>query len=275
MHDDESGMHDVNGASISYEVAGSGSVIVLIHAGITDCRMWDAQLSPFAEGHRVLRYDMRGFGASSLPAGDYAHHDDLRVLLDALGIDRAAVIGASYGGDVALAFALEVPARVDALVLVNTLAGTTGRSPALRAGWAEMEGALDAGRIDDALEVELRMWVDGPHRAPGDVDGALRDRVRNMDSALLRRQMQETGAIEAELDPPALDRLEEVTAPTLVIAGTLDLPDALASAEALAARIPNARRVSIEGAAHLPSMEHPDEFNRIVLEFLRDTVAAR
>lgn len=259
---------DINGALLHVTVTGEGAPILLIHSGITDSRMWEPQLESFAAGHRVVTYDLRGFGQSTIPASDYAHHEDLRALLDALDIDSATLVGASFGGDVVLAFAVEYPERVQALVLVDTLAGVTEPSPELRSGWRAVEDALESGSFDDAVELELRMWVDGPHRSAGDVDWDVRERVREMDAALLRRAGEQDAATERELDPPTLERLGTIAVPALVVVGVLDGLDALASADVLVAGIPGARRLDILGTAHLPSMECPDVFNPAVLAFI-------
>ncbi|MDQ3654620.1 MAG: alpha/beta hydrolase [Chloroflexota bacterium] len=257
---------DINGALLHVTVAGEGAPIVLVHSGITDSGMWDAQLAPFA-AHRVVTHDLRGFGRSTIPAAEYAHHEDLRSLLDAVDV---AFVGASFGGDVVLAFAVQYPERVEALVLVDTLAGMAEPSPELRSGWRAVEAALESGSFDAAVELELRMWVDGPHRSAGDVDRDVRERVRAMDATLLRRAAEQDAATEREPEPPVLGRLGTITAPALVVVGALDLPDALASADVLVAGIPDARRLDIPGTAHLPSMERPDIFNPAVLASIDD-----
>lgn len=270
---DRSGIYEINGAILYAEVAGTGAPLVFVHSGITDSGMWDDQWSPFAARFRMLRYDLRGFGRSSIPPAAYAHHDDLAALLNVLDFPEAVVIGASFGGEVALAFALEYPERVSALVLVGTLAGkgpeTSGE---LRAGWDAMEAALDRGDIDRAVEIELGMWVDGPSRSAGEVDPDVRERVRVMDTALLHRAAEQELAEERELDPPLRDRLEAIAVPTLVLAGALDMPDTHTSSELLAARIPNATHIVIPESAHLPSMEQPEVFARLVIDFLEEQV---
>lgn len=271
----QTGEHDIDirGARIHATVTGDGDTIVLIHAGIADSRMWDAQRERFTASHRVVTYDLRGFGQSSIPPVAFAHHEDLRALLDVLGIETATLVGASLGGDVALAFSVAYPARVDALVLVNTLAGMTSPSPELRAGWDAVETAMESGSLDDAVELELRMWVDGPHRSAGDVDADVRMLVGEMDRALLHRAAEQEAATETELEPPVRERLGGIAVPTLVVVGLLDLPDAVASAATLAAEIPDAQRFEIAEAAHLPSMERPEEFNPGVLAFIEHGAA--
>jgi pimeloyl-ACP methyl ester carboxylesterase len=260
---------EVNCATLFYQVAGSGRPVVLLHAGIADARMWDDQMAAFTPELTVVRYDLRGFGRSSLPPAPFAHHDDLAGLLRTLALPRVVLVAASMGGEVATAFALEHPDTVEALILVDTLAGNASPSADLHAGWAMVDAALEAGDLASAVELELQQWVDGPARAAGVVDPTVRERVRQMDAALLDRLAEHEQASERGLEPPAATRLAEIQAPTLVIVGELDQPDAHCSADALIAGIAGARKVVIPGAAHLPSMEQPAEFNRIVLDFIR------
>ncbi len=258
----------VNGAELWVEEAGAGPAVMLVHSGVTDSRMWDAQFAALSERYRVVRHDLRGFGRSTIPPMPFSHHEDLLALMNALGIEAACLVGASMGGEVVLATALEWPDRVRGVVVANTRAGTHEASGELRAGWKAVDEALEAGDLEGAVEIELRMWVDGPHRTPDEVDPAVRERVREMDRALLPREAEQELADERDLEPPVVERLEEVACPVLVVVGTLDLAEVLTSADELVRRIPGARRVDIADAAHLPSMERPEAFNRLVLDFL-------
>lgn len=260
-----------NGADLHVESAGNGPAILLIHSGVTDARMWDDLWPDLAAAHTVVRYDLRGHGRSGIPPVPFAHHDDALAVLDALGIERAMVVGASMGGGVALDLALTHPERVRSLVLINTLAGMERPSPDLRAGWDAVNTAWDAGDLDAATEIELRMWVDGPTRQPGEVDPAVRERVRLMDRALLTRAEEHEAATESELDPPARERLAEVTCPVLLIVGLLDLSDALASAATLEAGLSDVHRVDIPNTAHLPAMERPSTVLAAMAEFERQS----
>jgi pimeloyl-ACP methyl ester carboxylesterase len=262
----------VNGARLYYEVAGSGPALTLIHAGIADSRMWDDQFAVFAERFRVVRYDLRGFGQSEMPAGPYTMRDDLRALLHALGIARTHLIGVSMGGSIALDFTLDFPELVSSLVLVA--AGISGSKPSdfLREQWTALEAVMERGDLDAVNELELRLWVDGAGRTPDQVNPSVRERVRVMNAGVLANEARnEQGQLARPLDPPALGRLDEIAAPTLVIVGTLDVPDILENADLLAAPIPGARKVVLPGVAHLPPLEVPAEFNRLVLDFLRGT----
>lgn len=259
---------DINGAEIHVETAGEGDPLVLVHAGIADARMWDPTVPAFVANHRVIRHDMRGYGRSNIPPQPFAHHDDLAALFTALDLGPAVVIGASYGGNVAASFVIEHPELVRALVLVNTLAGMREPSARLRAGWRAVNEALDRGDVAGAVEIETRMWVDGPRRQLAEVDPDLRERVTAMNAAIFARIDEVEAAEERELDPPVVDRLGDIVAPTLIIVGMLDQVDAIDSASTLAAGIENATLVRIDDAAHLPSMERPETFNQAVRRFL-------
>lgn len=263
----------INGVPIAYDMAGDGPPLVLLHAGIADRRMWDDQLASFSTDQRVIRYDLRGFGDTPLPAGQFSLRADLRELLRQLDAIPAVIIGCSFGGKTALEAILEFPEIARALVLVNAPLGGYEWGADLAEAETEIEVAAIAGNFDRAAEIDLRVWVDGPHRMPEQVDPAFRKRAHDM-----ARHVYEV-ASDAEVEPepfgrPAIERLGEISVPTLVIAGELDQPDMLAMARIMAEGIPNARLVTIPETAHLPSMERPAEFNRIVREFLSEGAAA-
>jgi pimeloyl-ACP methyl ester carboxylesterase len=229
-------------------------------------------MEAFAEGHRVVRPDLRGFGESAIPGGPFSYVDDVRALLDHLGIERTALVGNSFGGRVALDFTLLNPQRTSALVLVDSALGGYERSDFLDELDEEEEALLDDGRLDDAVELNLRTWLDGPGREAAPVSAALRERVAEMQRSsfetLVRayERSPEPGPV-SWAEPPAATRLAEVAVPTLVLVGRLDQPDFRAISKRLAAEIPGAESAEVD-AAHLPALERPDEFNRLVLDFL-------
>src|ERR1051326_2810020 len=115
---------DVNGAHIYYESSGSGDAVVFVHAAVADSRMWSGQVEAFAQKYRVIRPDLRGFGQTTAPPMKFTHHDDLKALLDALGVtEPLAMIGCSNGGRVAMNFTLANPDRVTRLVMVCSAPG--------------------------------------------------------------------------------------------------------------------------------------------------------
>ncbi|HVC32088.1 MAG TPA: alpha/beta fold hydrolase [Chloroflexota bacterium] len=264
----ETGYVDVEGGRLYYEVAGAGPALVLVHAGVADCRMWDEQVGAFARHYRVIRYDTRGFGKTT--SGDVAFSDrqDLADLLSHLGIDRTAVLGLSRGGQIAVDFTLEHPEMVDALVAVA--AGISGyQGPATE---AELQlfheyGALSESKDAEGLiELGVRVWVDGPGQPVGRAAATVRDRVREMMASNDRSHREELQP--RALEPPAVERLGEIRVPTLVVVGDLDFTGVVAAMALLGERVAGARHVVVPGTAHMVSMEQPERFNGMVLEFL-------
>jgi 3-oxoadipate enol-lactonase len=249
-----------------YEIRGSGPPVVLMHAGGTDATIWDEQIGPLAERFSVLRFDARGYGRWVDDSGEpFSRVDDLLAVMDGAGLARAALVGESQGARVALEAALTHPDRVTALVL----ASLPGPAPELRE-FADQEAVLVArGEIDAALEHAQRFWVAGPHRRLEDYDPALRERLAAMD----RRAMT-----APQLGPERMGLPEDfgaVAVPTLVLAGELDRDPVHAMARRLAAEIPGARLEVVAGAGHLVNLERPDEFTRLVAEFLESHAAPR
>ena len=260
----------VDDARVAYDVTGSGPAVLLLHAGLGDRTMWDAQVPALADAFTVIRMDARGFGETRKPPVRYSPVADVLAVLDHLGVEQAHVIGVSMGSQTAIDLAVAARERVASLVAAGARTGVPV-SPELRAGWDHVNELYEAGDIAGANEYELRMWVDGPGRTPEMIDPVFRDRVRGMNGALLDRDDYEGD--EIELDPPAAERLGEITAPTLIVYGDQDIADVQRAGPPLAQAIPGARLVVMPNASHLPQMEQPEAFNELVLEFLRGVTA--
>ncbi|HZU68136.1 MAG TPA: alpha/beta hydrolase [Ktedonobacteraceae bacterium] len=263
----ESGFLDVQGAPLYYAVTGQGQPLLLIHAGIADSRMWDEQVPVFAPQYQVIRYDLRGFGKSQFPAGSFASYEDPAALLRYLHIEKAHVVGVSFGGKVAVDFALVHPEMVNSLVLVAPSIGGAPSSEAVKGFNEEEEMHLERGDLEAATDLNVRFWVDGPRRTPDQVNPEVRRRVYEMQYHAFTVPIP-AEAEEVVLEPPAIKRLAEIRVPTLIIVGDCDQPDKIALAQRLAAEIPQARLEIIKGAAHMVSMEQPEAFNRLVQDFL-------
>lgn len=264
----------VAGGSIYYEAAGTGAPLVLSHAGFVDSRMWDDQWHDFTQQHRVIRFDMRGFGQSALGTTPIERRRDLDQLLQRLDVPRAILLGCSLSGAIVLDFALEQPDRVAALVLVSTVPGgfeMQGEPPALL---LEMMGAVEQGDLARASELQNRLWLDGAFRQPEQVNPAVRRRAAEMNRIALANGtwFKAENQPANPLNPPASQRLSEIHVPTLIIAGALDHPEVLRAADVMQAAIPHAEKIIIPNAAHLPNMDQPAMFNQIVLDFLQREV---
>jgi 3-oxoadipate enol-lactonase len=254
--------------TIAYEAHGDGPAILLVHEGVADRRMWRGQVPVLARDHRVVAVDLRGFGETPLSSGPFSHAEDLREVLDELGIERATVVGGSFGAKVALELAATHPERVDRLVLCPPVVPGWEWSDRIRRGWQEEDEALEAGDLDRAVEVNVELWVDGPNRRPDEVDPDVRALVRTMQRHAF--ELPEPDPPSEPAPEPSI-RLADVGVPTLVVVGDEDVEDFLAMADAAAAGIPEARKVVIEGAGHVVALEKPQEFNAAFLAFLEDS----
>jgi len=233
---------------------------ILLHAGVADSRMYRGQLEALAPARA---FDLPGFGQTP----EHETIDYRAFVRNRLPDEPASLIGTSLGGRIALELTLESPDRIAALVLVGSgLDGHEWSEDVLAFGEQE-EQAVERGDLDAAVEANLRMWLAGPRRALDDVDAELRALADEMQRNAFRLQIGHEPRI-VRLDPPASTRLSEVRAPTLVLTGDEDVHDIHEIADRLVAEIPGAERATIAGTAHLPSLERPDEFNRIVLAFL-------
>jgi pimeloyl-ACP methyl ester carboxylesterase len=258
----ESGFAEVNGGRLYYEAMGKGPAVVLVHGGLVDSRLWDAQMKPLSKHYRVVRYDIRGYGRSAAPAGEYYPHEDLRALLDHLKIDKATLVGLSLGGIIAADFALEHPARVERLVLVGSGLRGDKQPRDERAAKAYLVGEREgAEKYFEAFKQSEML-------------AGLRDKPKAR--ASMRTMMVENFKALAQLrkglpqapEPPTAERLAQIKAPTLVVIGSLDGKNLQNIADTLATKIPGARKVVIPGASHHPPVETPKEFNRVLLDYL-------
>jgi 3-oxoadipate enol-lactonase len=253
------------GARLAYQVAGEGPAVVLIHGFSLDMRMWDPQAGPLAAGLRVVRYDCRGFGASGPldPAVAYDHVDDLVALLDHLGIEDAALVGLSFGGQLAVEAALAVPARVRRLAVLSSLLDGVPWDPASWAALKAVAGQVDAHGVLAGREAWLGHPLFATARERPAVAGPLAAMVASYPGQHWLGQDP-----HRRPGPRALDVLEEVTVPTLVVSGQRDVPGFREMSAVLAARIPGAGHREVPGAGHLVNMEQPEIVNDLLTRFL-------
>jgi pimeloyl-ACP methyl ester carboxylesterase len=254
-----------------HEEAGDGPPVLLLHEGITDSGCWDPQWRTFPARHRTIRCDLRGYGRTLLPPEPFSHARDVLDLLERLDPGPLSVVGASMGGRVALELAVARPDLVRRLVLVAPADPDHEWSAEAEAYDAAETAAAEARDADAFAEVNLAFWVDGPDRRPEDVDPAVRQHV----GAMLRRSLElqidtYDDAEESLLVPDVSTRCAELAIPVLVVVGTRDQPDKQVVGRRYAERIPGARWAVLEGAAHVPMLERPAEFDRLVLGFLAE-----
>jgi 3-oxoadipate enol-lactonase len=255
----------VDDTRIAFDRSGSGEPIVLLHAGIGDRRMWNDQVAALSDQFEVIRIDARGFGDSVRTEMPYSAHSDVVTVLDALEVSKAHLLGESMGSSTALEVVSRAPERVRSLTLVSCGVGAPP-SDDLLAGWAEVERLLNSGDIDGANELEMQMWIDGPGRSSSEVDPKVRAWAAEMNRELLVRKDQFESAVQVEL--PIETLLPAIACPSLVICGDQDIPSVQQASTYLAAKIPGAQLTIMENCAHLPQLEKPEEFSRILVDFL-------
>jgi pimeloyl-ACP methyl ester carboxylesterase len=252
-----------------YETAGEGVPFVMIHAGVADSRQWNNEFEYFAQNHQVVRYDMRGYGKSEPVEGEFSHMDDLVAVLNALRLGAPVVImGCSMGGGLAMDFALTHPSRAKALIMVGSAPSGLELDVPAPVKFGEAEKAFEAGDLDLVCEIETQIWFDGMGRTPEQVDPQMRKLLYDMNRQVLAHEAKQLGKRLPNAPVPAFDRLRDLKIPVLIIVGTQDTPYILAAADYMVERIPSAQKVVIEDAAHLPNMDHPEEFQAHVTRYL-------
>jgi pimeloyl-ACP methyl ester carboxylesterase len=246
------------GVRLFYEIrgpAGPATPVLLTHGFAASARMWEPNLAVLAGGRRVVTWDLRGHGRSDAPDDPSLYSEplavaDMAALLDAVGVERAVIGGLSLGGYLSLAFYLGHPERVAALMLFDT--GPGYRRDAARDDWNR--------RVErTAVAYEAGGLAAQPER--GGIIGAEHGSAAGL--VLAAR------GIMTQSHPGVIDSLPTIAVPTLVVVGAQDAPF-LAAADYMAARIPGATKVVIEGAGHAANVDQADAFNRAVLAFLED-----
>lgn len=276
---------DVGSGRLAYDEVGAGDPVILSHASIADRRMWEHQFAALGTRHRVIRYDRLGFGDSEDAAGDVDHAADLLAMIDALRVDRAALVGSSMGGGISVDVALAAPQRVSALALVCS--GLSGwrwpeelraqTRPLLLAAVPEERLAAYATHtaklvLDEDIaamaDMQVRFLAAGPDRSPDVLDARAWELALVMARRVFEREWR--GPVSTEAGPVRApsERLGEITAPTLVLVGRADSPFLQAPSDALAAGVPGAVRVDLPDAAHLPPIECPERVSGELLAFL-------
>ncbi|MER5918045.1 alpha/beta hydrolase [Streptomyces sp. NPDC001982] len=249
---------------LSYVVAGDGPPVVLVHAGVADHRMWDAVVPALAERHTVIRYDLRGFGESVPPTGPFSETDDLRRLLDHLGHERVRLVGASWGGRVAVDFTLTHPGRVHSLALLAPPWPGYHWSAEMVAYDEAETVALAAGDLDAAIRVNLDMWLRGPARRWDDVAAGLADQLRGP----LRTSLVNQAIVGKHSQGATTGDIAVISVPTLVGIGRLDVADFQDIGRRYATEIPDATLVEFATAAHLIALDAPTELAAALGPFL-------
>jgi len=243
--------------TISYEVTGEGPAMLLVHAGVADARMWALLVADLVNDHQVITVDLRGFGATPLePGAQYSDAGDVLEVLDKLGVGAVTAVGASYGGYVVQQVASREPERFSRLVLLCAPTDNVEPDDDLRALWAEENRLLDAGDVDGVTDLMVRSWL-GP-----EADDDARKSLRTMQRHAYDVQLA-AGDVDNEEWPVEPER---IGAPVRLITGAHDFRFFTDCADYLADRLPNAERIELPWAGHLPTMERPGDALDLIRE---------
>lgn len=255
-----------NNVNLYYELHGpeNASVLVLNNGIIMNAATsWVFQTNALSENYRLLQYDCRGQGGSDHPESPYSmeiHADDLAALLAALEIDAAHIAGISYGGEVAQAFALKYPGKVRSLILIDTVSEVGPELKLVIQSW------VDALRTGDALAFfnATVPWNFSPEwlAANTAILEDAKERYKLLDFPAFIR------LCEAFFGVNFTARLADIKAPTCIMVGEQDLLKGPRYAKIIKDHIPHAEHHVLKGAGHASCWERPEEFNKIILDFL-------
>ena len=249
---------DVSGARLWYDEAGSGPAVLLLHGGLGNSGLWGPVVPFLAERYRTIRTDLRFYGRSTGPAGPWSWQDDAIGVLDALGVERAAVVGLSLGGKLALDIALAHPERLWAVAGVAPGLGGHDTDAYSEEQDARYEAAEAAGDLVAAMEIDFEVW------APLGAD----DRIRE-----LWRETPEANSLPDWLEPlpppggPAKERLGELAVPALVVTVTQDPPGMREIGQVVGREAPHARHLELD-SDHYVTLREPELVSRVLLDFL-------
>src|SRR5437763_9470216 len=262
---------NVGDATINYDVAGKGPTVVFIHGWTHNISVWDDQVPAFKSRYQVVRYDSRGFGRSTGYADESAEPQDLLLLLEALRVKRAYIVGHSRGGSVALRFASAYPSHVAGLVLYGAFPEGFPAPPEVGQMFASLPAIAKQNGLDSVGKIVLASpiaWV-----PPGRND--VTDRYRRLWTAYSGKDLLDPHPESGRVPTVRISNLAYIKVPTLVIVGDHEAPFIAAAADTLTRRIPGAKRVVIPNAGHGAHFAQPTSFNSALMDFFYDVGRTR
>ena len=254
-----------NESVISYKTCGSGDIIVFIHAGGLDKEMWHEQLKYFKENFRIIAYDIRGHGLSSFSKNEKFEIEDLEIILEHENVEHINLVGCSLGATIALDFAINHPELVENLMLVSPgLIGLQEKNPAYL---AQMHSYVNALQKQDTLAIIKKLKE---LNAIGADQRVLPNKVDEYVESRLKSYVKGKGLTKVPLlkttDP--INSLNYINIPTLIVYGDQDHDYIIENANYIKEHVSNASIVKVDNTGHLPNLERPKEFNRILSEFI-------
>jgi 3-oxoadipate enol-lactonase len=262
----KSGFVNVEDGKMFYEIAGDGDWLVLIHDGLVHREVWNGQFLEFAKKYKVVRYDRRGYGKSDTPRKPFSNVADLNRIFEELGIDKAILIGMSAGGGLAIDFTLQYPDRVTTLILVGAVVSGFEYTPHFFSRGGHI--SLDVYQ-NDSLFADYFLRKDPYEIYSGNTE------AREKLIRLIEENPQDLNRANNQFSQPpaqtAINRLDEIKIPALVVVGEYDIADCHAHAGAIDAGIPDSYRIIVSDTGHLVPLERPEEFNELVFRFINES----
>jgi len=268
-----SGYVDIDQGRMYYETSGSGTPLILVHAGVADSQQWDQEFSHYSQNYQVIRCDLRGYGKSGTTRGPVNHLEDLSTLIRELDIHSPMIfMGCSMGGVLSMDYALKNPEDIKALIIVGPGMCGLELDVVEPEEFSKAKKAFEEGDLSLLTEIETQIWFDSPDQMPEHVDCSMRALLYEMQRSVIGRELNKMGKREPKKGPPPFERLDEIDFPVLIIVGSYDLPYMHAAADYMVEHIRFAQKEIIEDAAHLPHLDQPNRFQDIVDNFLLEMV---
>ena len=255
---------ELENSRIYVDVRGTGDAVVLLHGLAFDQRTWDDQMGPLSEHYRVVRIDFHGFGKSSEVRGPYSHAAIVRELMDRLEIERAHIVGHSMGGRIGAEFVQSFAHRAKSLTLVcSDVAGLPFKT--LGPLFGQIFEAGGRGDVAAAKRLFLGLECFEPLRRRPEAHARVLRMVEEYSGWLFCNVRDNP---ERRPQPATAEVLADFRLPVLVVVGESDAADFREIGDEVVRRVPGAKQCVVANAGHIPNLEQPEEFNRVLLEFL-------
>lgn len=259
-----------NGGQLYYETHGTGTPLLFVHAGFQDHTMWNDQVAHFSKKYKVIVFDVPGHGQTTAGPERPQAADVILALMNGLKLEKTALVGLSLGGAMATDFAVQHPQKVSKLVLVGS--GLSGWDENRKVDTTTTQyitalmGALNNKDTAGAATVFVQNWFAGPARSRANFS----DKLWQEGYAITHQNMlkHKASGWPRFAQPAAIHQLSALTMPVLIITGEIDMPEVLLMNRWLKEHIPNARQVLLPGVAHMVNLEQPDQFNKLLDDFL-------
>jgi len=263
----KTGFAKIQNTKLYFEMKGTGKPLLLLHSGSSDHRMWAEQCRKLSRYFQVIIPDFRGYGKSPAPSEPFSHFEDMFYFIQNLKLKNVNIVGCSLGGKVAIELVIAHPEAVNRLILVSPgLNGYEYQDVETLEKDAILEELIADGKRQEVADLLIDIWVVGLKRKRDtvslDVISLVREMILDNYYSVVDKYPETSPGFNV------ISRLNEIHVPTLVMIGDEDLSDMLAISQLVADRIPGAKRLEINNAAHLPNLENGTLFNQSVIDFL-------